>query len=133
MIVPLKWLKRYVNIDMDIEKFTSAMVMTGLEVEEYRALAPNIQNVFVGKIEEIEKHPGADRLLVCKLNMGNETLQIVTGAPNVFVGAVVPVAVDGAVLPHVTIKTTQMRGVTSQGMLVSGGELNLEEIGRAHV
>lgn len=104
------------------------MVMTGNGVEEIVLLGADIQNVVVGRIEKLEKHPDADKLQICKIDVGDEELlQIVTGADNVFEGAYIPVAKAPSMLPAGPIKKGKLRGVESFGMLCSGAELNLKE------
>ncbi|MBQ6476387.1 MAG: phenylalanine--tRNA ligase subunit beta [Clostridia bacterium] len=130
MLVPLSWLKEYVDCpdNVSAQDFVDAMIMTGSEVEGFNELGADIQNVVTGQITKIEKHPDSDHLLICEVNVGQETpLQIVTGAPNVFEGAVVPVALDNSCLPgNKVIKKGKLRGVTSEGMLCSGEELNVD-------
>jgi phenylalanyl-tRNA synthetase beta chain len=127
MKLSLKWLKEYINIDMPIHDFCEAMTMSGSKVEGYVQEGENIKNVVIGKILSIEQHPDADKLVVCKVDVNKgEPIQIVTGATNVFVGAVIPAALDGSVLPNGTkIKKGKLRGVESCGMMCSIGELNL--------
>jgi len=129
MKLPLKWLKEYVDFNVTPEKFVELMMWRGFEVAEIIDEMPGISNVVVGRIEKIEQHPNADKLKVCLLNIGGEeNLTLVTGAPNVFEGALVPVALDGATLAGgVVIHPTVMRGVESCGMLCSGQELGLTE------
>ncbi len=127
MLLPIKWLKDYVNINKKPIEIANKLSSTGSHVESINNFAEDIEKVVVGKIVEITKHPDADKLVVCKIDVGNETLQIVTGAPNVFEGAVVPVALDGSTLANdVHIKKGELRGVESNGMLCS-----LEELGYA--
>ncbi|MBE7037497.1 MAG: phenylalanine--tRNA ligase subunit beta [Ruminococcaceae bacterium] len=127
MKFPVKWLNDYVDIsDISIEKLAHEMTMSGSKVEGVENLGEEIQNVVVGKILSIEKHPDADKLVVCKVDVGEEVLQIVTGAKNVNEGDFVPVALHGSHLPGgITIKKGKLRGVESCGMLCSIGELNL--------
>ena len=129
MKLPLKWLKEYVDFNVTIEKFVELMMWRGFEIADIADEMPGISNVVVGRIEKIEQHPNADKLKICTLNIGaEENLIIITGAPNVFEGALVPVAVDGATLAGgVVIHPTVMRGVESFGMLCSGQELGLTE------
>lgn len=129
MLAPYSWIKDYVKTDADVATVTEKVVMTGNAVEKIHQLGENIKNVVVGRIEKIEKHPDADKLQICMLNVGQEELvQIVTGADNVFEGAYVPVALVGAELPTGTkIKKGKLRGVPSNGMLCSGEELELKE------
>lgn len=129
MKTPLKWLKEYVDIDVPVDEFVRRMIMAGFEVESVEDSGADISNVVVGRIAELGKHPNADKLLVCTVEVGGkEPLTIVTGASNVFEGAYVPVAADGAKLPGgVTIKTSKLRGVESAGMLCSGEELRVDD------
>jgi len=128
MLAPYRWIKDYAEINSDAEALADKMVMTGNGVEGIEYLGNDIINVVVGRIEKIEKHPDADKLVVCRINVGEgELLQIVTGATNVFEGAYVPVAKAVATLPGGTIKKGKLRGVESFGMLCSGAELNLKE------
>ncbi len=128
MKLPLKWLADYVDIgNPDIKEYCEDMTATGSKVEGYEVLAENISNVVVGHILNIEKHPDADKLVVCSVDTGADApLQIVTGAKNVKAGDKVPVALNGSTLPGgVKIKTGKLRGVKSEGMLCSIGELDL--------
>ena len=128
MNLSVRWLNDFVNTEgIDIKQFCDRMTDTGSKVESYEVLGSDISNVVVGKITEINKHPDSDHLQICMLDDGEENLrQIVTGAQNVFVGAIVPVAKAPACLPGgVTIKAGKLRGVESNGMLCSIGELGL--------
>lgn len=128
MKVSLSWLKQYVDIEVSPVELCDRMIMQGFEVESMEDQSDSMRNVVVGRIEGLEKHPDADKLLICMMNVGNENIQIVTGASNVFVGALVPVALDDSLLPNgKTIKKGKLRGVLSQGMLCSGEELCLTE------
>ena len=99
--------------------------MTGVQT---CALPISIKGVVLGRIDAIEKHPDADKLVVCSVDIGDKSLQIVTGASNISVGDIVPIATDGAILPDGKhIKTGKLRGVTSCGMMCSGEELGLSE------
>ncbi len=99
MLVSLKWLRDYVDIDMDTKEFADRMTMTGTKVEKVDFYGEEIENVVVGKILEITSHPNADKLIVTKVDVGTEVIQIVTGAKNVTVGDYIPVARIGAKLP----------------------------------
>lgn len=127
MILSMNWLKEYVDINVDPHQFSEDMTMSGSKVEGYAIEGNEISKVVVGKILSIEKHPDSDHLLICQVDAGTgETLQIVTGAQNVFAGALVPVALDGSTLcKGVKIKKGKLRGVVSNGMLCSLGELGL--------
>lgn len=129
MKVSLSWLKRYVDIHVPVNELCDRMVMAGFEVEEMIDLSATMTNVVVAKILEIEKHPDSDHLQICQMDVGGETpVQIVTGAQNVAVGDLVPAALDDAHLPNgAHIKNGKLRGVPSNGMLCSGGELMLTE------
>jgi phenylalanyl-tRNA synthetase beta subunit (EC 6.1.1.20) len=128
MLVPLKWLKEYVDIDISTKELTDRLTMTGSKVEAIEDMGENIQKVVVGRILSVESHPNADKLVVCKVDVGDDTIQIVTGAPNVKEGQLVPVALHGAHLPGgKKIKTGKLRGVVSQGMMCSGQELGLTD------
>lgn len=126
MKASVEWLKEYSDIDVDSVTLGDILTMTGSKVETIDQLGNDIKNVVVGKILEIEKHPDADKLVVTKVDVGTEELQIVTGANNIKEGDIVPIAKDGSELPGgVKIKTGKLRGVESCGMMCSIGELNL--------
>lgn len=126
MKASVEWLKEYSDIDIEAKELGDILTMTGSKVEKIDSKGDNIKNVVVGKILEIEKHPDADKLVVTKVNVGEETLQIVTGATNVNVGDIIPVARSGAELPGgVKIKKGRLRGIESCGMMCSIGELEL--------
>ena len=126
MKVGVEWLKDYADIDVDVKELSEILTMTGSKVEEYESKGNDIKNVVVGKILEIEKHPDADKLVVTKVDVKNEILQIVTGAKNINVGDIIPIAKIGSELPgDVKIKKGSLRGVESCGMMCSIGELGL--------
>ena len=127
MLVSLKWLRDYVDIDLDAQTFGDKMTMTGTKTETVEYYGQDISNVVVGKILKIEGHPDADKLVVAQVEVGkDQPVQIVTGAKNVSEGDFIPVALDGAKLPGgVTIKNGQLRGVESNGMMCSCSELNI--------
>ena len=128
MDLSMKWLADYVDVsDVDIKDYCDRMTGTGSKVEGYTVLGNDIENVIVAKIEKITPHENSDHLLVCQMNLGGGNMtQIVTGAQNVFEGAIVPAAIPVAKLPgDVTIKAGKLRGVESNGMLCSMGELGL--------
>lgn len=128
MLAPYEWIKEYAAVTSDPRELAERMVMIGDGVEGIETLGSDISNVVVGRIERIERHPDADRLVVCRIDVGlSEPVQIVTGAPNVFEGAYVPVALAPAELPGGHIKKSKLRGVASNGMLCSGAELNVTE------
>jgi phenylalanyl-tRNA synthetase beta chain len=130
------WLRTMVDPKMTSDELAHLLTMSGLEVEEVEAVAPPFSNVVVGHVREMAKHPNADRLNVCQVDVGTGTLlNIVCGAPNVRPGLKVVCAMAGAVLPPgadgkpFEIKVGQLRGVESQGMLCSAKELKLSEEG----
>ena len=128
MKLPLKWLKEYVDFNVSIDRFVELMMWRGFEIASVDPEMP-VTNTVVGRITAISQHPNADKLQICTVDVGQETpLTIVTGATNVFVGALVPVAMDGAhLMDGIVIKPTNMRGVNSAGMLCSGKELGITE------
>lgn len=96
MNTSLSWLKAYVpDLDVTAQEYTDAMTLSGTKVEGYEQLDADLEKIVIGQIDKIEKHPDADKLVVCQVNVGTETVQIVTGAKNVFEGAKVPVVLDG--------------------------------------
>ena len=126
MLVPISWLKDYVDIDVTMDELEKKMFDCGFEVEEKYEVGKDISKVVVGEVVECEPIPET-HLHVCKVNVGNEVLQIVCGAPNVRKGLKVIVALEGAVLPgDFRIKKGSIRGVESNGMLCSIAELGLE-------
>jgi len=126
MKAPISWLKDYVDIDIDYKKYCDLMTMSGSKVEGYENLFHEITNVVTGKILEIAKHPDADKLVVTKVDVKDEVIQIVTGATNINVNDIVPIALNGSTLPNgIKIKKGKLRGVVSQGMMCSIAELNL--------
>lgn len=130
MNLPLSWLKDYMNIDgIDNAAYMHGMTMSGSIVEGIENPAAEIKNVVVGKILKVEKHPDADKLVVCQVDVGEGApIQIVTGAPNVFEGAVVPVAKHKSTLPGgVKITKGKLRGVESYGMMCSTDELAMSD------
>ncbi len=129
MLISLNWLKSYVDIDVPVDELCDRMVMAGFEVESITDLSESMRNVVVGRILKLEKHPDADKLQICQIDIGaDEPVQIVTGADNVFEGAYVPACLHDSLLPNgMHIKKGKLRGVPSNGMLCSGEELCLKE------
>ncbi|MGM3276644.1 phenylalanine--tRNA ligase subunit beta [Ralstonia sp. 24A2] len=134
MQFPESWLRSFVNPSITTDELSHRLTMAGLEVEEVDPVAPPFSQIVVGHVVEVNKHPDADRLNVCKVDAGTgELLQIVCGAPNVSVGIKVPCAMLGAELPPgedgkpFKIKIGKLRGVESYGMLCSARELKLSE------
>lgn len=135
MNTSLSWIKAYVpDLDVTAQEYTDAMTLSGTKVEGYEELDADLDKIVVGQIEKIEKHPDADKLVICQVNVGAETIQIVTGAPNVHEGDKVPVVLDGGrvagghepgsrVKGGVKIKKGKLRGVESCGMMCSIEEL----------
>jgi phenylalanyl-tRNA synthetase beta chain len=127
MKISENWLRTLVNPDLSRDELAHLLTMAGIEVESIEPVAPKFDKVVVAKVLEVEKHPDADRLNVCRVDAGlPDPLQIVCGAPNVYAGAVVPCALEGAVLPGITIRKAKVRGIESFGMLCSGKELGIE-------
>lgn len=127
MRVSLKWLREYVDINISPEELAERLTLSGLAVEGIEKQGEGIEKVYTGKITSIDAHPNADKLVICQVSTGDESYQIVTGATNVKVGDVVPVALHGARLAGgLVIKKSKLRGVESRGMLCSGQELGLD-------
>ena len=127
MNLSMKWLSDYVTLDTTVKEFCAAMTMSGSKVEVATEEGSEIKNVVVGKLLSVVPHENSDDLVVCEVDVGQEQpIQFVTGAPNVKAGDIVPVALCGAELPNgVKIKKGKLRGVESNGMLCSLGELGL--------
>ena len=124
-----KWLNEFVTIEANDKDFAEAMTLSGSKVEGTEDLGAEISNVVVGKITAIERHPDSDHMWICQINVGEEEdVQIVTGAWNVHVGDLVPVAKHKSTLPGgVKIEKGKLRGVKSNGMLCGLSELALDE------
>ncbi len=127
MKVPMSWFNDYTDISgVTPKEYAHALTMTGSKVEGVESLGAEICNVVTGKIVEIKPHENSDHLVICQVDVGNEILQIVTGAPNVKEGQIVPVAKHNSTLPGgITIKKGKLRGVESNGMLCSHEELGI--------
>ncbi|MDD7428856.1 MAG: phenylalanine--tRNA ligase subunit beta [Oscillospiraceae bacterium] len=128
MDLSMKWLSDYVDIgDMTIKDYCSGLTLSGSKVERYDTEGSEISKVVVGKLLSVVPHENSDHLVICSVDVGAEApIQIVTGAKNVKAGDIVPVALDGSTLPNgVKIKKGKLRGVESNGMLCSLGELGL--------
>lgn len=128
MRVPVQWIKDYVNLsNIDDRKLIDKLVLTGSNNEGSYKICEGIENVVVGKIVEITQHPNAEKLIICQVDVGEEVIQIVTGATNVFVGAFIPVALHGSVIAgDIKIKKGKLRGEVSNGMLCSLEEMGFE-------
>ncbi|HJT60366.1 MAG TPA: phenylalanine--tRNA ligase subunit beta [Burkholderiales bacterium] len=118
MNIPESWLRSFCNPRMSGRELADKLTMAGVEVETYEPVGPQFSGVVVGEVLSVERHPNADKLTVCKVDVGKEALQVVCGAPNVRVGMKAPLA---------NIGTKEIRGVRSQGMLSSARELGLSE------
>lgn len=126
MNLPIKWLKTLVDIDAPIKEFCDRMTMSGSKVEGYTDLGAEISNVKAGRIISVEKHPNADKLVVCEVSIGDKNIQIVTAAKNVAAGDLVPVALHKSSLAgKIQIERGKLRGVLSEGMFCSIKELGL--------
>ena len=134
MNTSMSWIKMYVpDLDVTAQEYTDAMTLSGTKVEGYEKLDADLDKIVIGQIMKIERHPDADKLIVCQVDIGTETVQIVTGAPNVKEGDKVPVVLDGGRVAGshdgkktpggVLIKKGQLRGVESCGMMCSIEEL----------
>ena len=134
MNTSLSWIKMYVpDLDVTAQEYTDAMTLTGTKVEGFEKLDADLDKIVIGQIKKIEKHPDADKLIICQVDVGTETVQIVTGAPNVKEGDKVPVVLDGGRVAGghdgkktpggVQIKKGKLRGVDSYGMMCSIEEL----------
>ena len=134
MNTSLSWIKMYVpDLDVTAQEYTDAMTLSGTKVEGFEKLDADLDKIVIGQITKIDRHPDADKLIICQVNIGNETIQIVTGAPNVKEGDKVPVVLDGGrvagghdgkITPGgIKIKKGKLRGVESCGMMCSIEEL----------
>ena len=134
MNTSLSWIKTYVpDLDVTAQEYTDAMTLTGTKVEGFTELDADLDKIVIGQIDKIEKHPDADKLIICQVNIGTESVQIVTGAPNVKEGDKVPVVLDGGRVAGghdgkmtpggIKIKKGKLRGVESCGMMCSIEEL----------
>lgn len=134
MNTALSWIKAYVpDLDCTAQEYTDAMTLTGTKVEGFEELFADLDKIVIGQVLKVEQHPDADKLVVCQVNTGSGTVQIVTGAPNVFEGAKVPVVLDGGRVAGghdgsrtaggIKIKKGKLRGIESNGMMCSIEEL----------
>ena len=134
MNTALSWIKAYVpELDCTAQEYTDAMTLTGTKVEGFEALDRDLDKIVVGQVLKIERHPDADKLVICQVDIGTETIQIVTGAPNVYEGMKTPVCLDGGKVAGghdgskteggIRIKKGKLRGVPSNGMMCSIEEL----------
>ncbi|MCU6761141.1 Phenylalanine--tRNA ligase beta subunit [uncultured Roseburia sp.] len=134
MTTSLSWIKAYVpDLCVDAQEYMDAMTLSGSKVEGYKKLDEDLDKIVIGQVTKVEAHPDADKLVICQVNVGTDSVQIVTGAPNVFEGAKVPVVLDGGrvagghdgtVTPGgIKIKKGKLRGIESFGMMCSIEEL----------
>lgn len=134
MNTSLSWIKAYVpDLDVTAQEYTDAMTLSGTKVEGFEKLDADLEKIVIGQIDKIEKHPDADKLIICQVNVGDESVQIVTGASNVKEGDKVPVVLDGGRVAGghdgsktpggIKIKKGKLRGVPSYGMMCSIEEL----------
>jgi phenylalanyl-tRNA synthetase beta chain len=136
MLVSIKWLKDYVDIELTAEELAHRLTMSGLEVDEIKIIRPQFSGVVVAKILSVEPHPSADRLSLCSVSDGEQSYPVVCGANNIAPGDIVPLAKVGAVIPGgYTIKPSVLRGEKSDGMLCSEAELEVgdDESGIMHL
>lgn len=137
MNTSISWIKAYVpDLDVTNQEYMDAMTLSGTKVEGYEAFDADLDKILVGQVTKIERHPDADKLVICQVNIGTESVQIVTGAPNVFEGAKVPVVLDGGRVAGghdgsrtpggIKIKKGKLRGIESFGMMCS-----IEELGQS--
>ena len=126
MLISLRWLRDYVDVDLTPAELADRLTMAGLEVDAVRDVSPDFTRVVVSKILSVKPHPNADKLSLCEVATGTETLPIVCGAANIHAGDVVPLAMVGATIPGgYTIKRSLIRGERSEGMLCSEEELGI--------
>lgn len=127
MLIPIKWLNDYCEIDVDTRTLANKLTDSGSHVDEIKQRDKDIKNVVTGKILSIEDHPNADKLVVCQVDVKKEVITIVTGAKNIYEGAIVPIALVGSTLAGgVNIDLSDFRGVKSQGMMCSLNELGYD-------
>jgi len=123
-----QWLREWVSPDIDTDTLVAQLTMAGLEVDGVNNAVGEFSGVIVAEVTDVNPHPDADKLRVCQVNTGSETLQVVCGAPNVAAGQKIPYATIGAVLgPDFKIRKAKLRGVESFGMICSEEELGLAE------
>jgi len=128
MLVGLKWLRDYIDVELTPEEIAAKLTMAGLEVESIDRITPGFSGVVVAKILSVKSHPNADKLSLCEVSTGDRTYPVVCGAKNIKAGDVVPLAKVGATIPGgYTIKSSKLRGELSEGMLCSEEELGIGE------
>src|SRR3954463_3853880 len=127
MNVPESWLRSFCNPPIPGQELADRLTMAGIEVEAYEPYGPQFSGVVVGEVLSVAKHPNAEKLTVCAVSIGSETVQVVCGAPNVRAGMKAALAKVGARLPGMEIKAAALRGGESRGMLTSARELGLSD------
>ena len=127
MLVPIRWLRTYVETDLNNDEIAATLTSIGLEVEEIANIDLGFTGVVTARVESAQPHPNADKLRVCKVTDGNETYDVVCGAPNVREGLTVAFAKIGARIDDFTIKKSKIRGEPSFGMICSAKELGISE------
>jgi phenylalanyl-tRNA synthetase beta chain len=126
MKISLNWLKKYIDFDFSVKEISERLTMVGLEVEKIDIIKPQFHGVVVGEIIKTNRHPNADKLTLCDVNIGEKVLHIICGAPNVKEGQIVAVAkVDARLGEEKPIKSVTIRGIQSEGMICSEKELGL--------
>lgn len=134
MKISYNWLKQYLDFDLTPEETDEKLTLLGLEVEGAETIGSDFEHFVVGEVKKVRPHPNADKLVLCDVDLGDETVQITCGAPNVAANQKVPIAKVGATLPvpmedgsYLTIKKAKLRGETSNGMICSESELGLSD------
>ena len=129
MLVPIKWMKQYVDINTDDKTLSDKLTLTGSHIDAVIDYTKEVKNVVTGRIVELVQHPNADKLVVTQIDVNKgENVQIITGAKNVKAGDIVPVCLEGAVLPTgLKIKKSNLRGLPSYGMMCSYEELGFDD------
>jgi phenylalanyl-tRNA synthetase beta chain len=134
MNISYNWLKQYIDLKLTPEETEEKLTLCGLEVEEAEAIGSDFEGFVVGEVLEVKSHPNADKLTICRVNLGGDEAQIICGAPNVAAGQKVPVATVGSVIPvpmedgsFLKIKKAKLRGEASHGMICSESELGLSD------
>ena len=125
MKLPLSWLREWVDVELPVDKLATRLTMAGLEVEEVERIGSHWRGVTIARVVDLERHPRADSLSVAQLDAGGRTVTVVTAAPNLYVGAVVPYVPPGGRLASGELTARAFQGITSEGMLCSGDELDV--------
>src|SRR5579864_5419834 len=126
MKVPLSWLRELVDIDVPLHELRNRLTMAGLEVEDVEVIGSHWREVTIGRIVDLQPHPRRETLNVARVDLGGRTATVVTGAPNLHVGDVVPHVAPGGTLPAAgSVGARDFGGITSEGMVCSGDELRI--------